>query len=324
MQYFFLIVTLVIAYVPLAHGASFDCSKATTTVERMICADPEVSKLDVDLNVKYKAYLSKSANPDLIRQRQHYWLNTRNSCTNFGCLKIRYHKRIAELTIQKKELKDLGSKLEISKHSKDKNPVFCARLLDSLKDWKNVATLTPIVTTDSIDDSMLRKHFEKCNSRKFIRSVQIEPRIWNLNNLDSVSEEERENFGRVSIATKAFRLYRANIENDPSNREELILYGAGRRPESADDSDMSINLTYFNVIDTERCRISSSAQVEDIVNEENLSFVGLMRYENSTYVFDAKYYFMESVWGVGIQKWTYSPKSKRTFFSHICNYVAKD
>ena len=35
MRYLFLIVTFVMAYVPLAYAASFDCSKASTTVEHM-------------------------------------------------------------------------------------------------------------------------------------------------------------------------------------------------------------------------------------------------------------------------------------------------
>jgi uncharacterized protein len=245
-----LIVTLTIAYAPLTYAASFDCSKVSTAVERMICADPEVSKLDEDLNVRYKAYLTKSAKPDFIRQRQLYWLKKRNSCKNIGCIKIRYNRRIAELTDREKELEELRLKLEIPEHSKNKNPAFCKRLLSSLKNWKDVTILKPIVTADTINDPILRKHFGKCDPRIFIKSVQIEPRIWNEYNLDSASEEERENFGSASIATKGFLLYRTNIDNDPSNQEELILYGAGRRPEWADDSDIGINLTYFNVIDT--------------------------------------------------------------------------
>jgi uncharacterized protein len=323
-RYLLLIVTFVIAFIPLVYAASFDCSKASTTVERMICADPEVSKLDEALNVKYKAQLLKSDKPDLMRQRQHYWLKARNSCKIIGCIKIYYYQRIAELTEREKELKDLRLKLEIPEYSKDKNPAFCTQLLDSLKRWKNITILTPIVTADSIDNPMLHKYFGKCDPHKFIKSVAIEPRVWNENNLDSLSEDERENYGIPFIMTRGFRLYRTNIDNDPSNHDELILYGAGVRHEWADDSDISVNLTNFNVIDTQRCQISNSAQVEDIVNEENRSFVGLMKFENKNYVFDAKYYYMESLWGVSIQQWTYSPKTKITYFTHVCNYRAKD
>jgi uncharacterized protein len=320
----FFIFIFFITYLPFAHTASFECSQASPGTEQMICADPEASKLDEDMSLRYKAIRAKSAKPELVHQRQGYWLKTRNSCENIGCVRIRYRKRIAELTEREKELKELRLKLEIPDYSKDKNPAFCKRLLTDLRSWTSVTILPPIVTADRISDPRLHRYLGGCDSRKFIRSVQIDPRVWDQNNLDSVSEEELEDFGSVSIATKAFRLYRTNIDNDPSGKEELILYGAGRRAEWADDSDLGINLTYFNVIDTGRCSILNSAQAQDIINEENLSFVGLMRYQNNTYVFDAEYYFMESLWGVGIQKWTYSPRSKRTFFSHVCNYVARD
>lgn len=325
MRYLFLIVTFVIAYVPLAYAASFDCSKASTTVERMICANPELSKLDEDLNVRYKAELLKSTEPDLVRQKQRYWLKKRNSCKNIGCIKIRYYYRIAELTVaeREKDLKELRSRLEIPKHSKDENPTFCTRLLDSLKLWKDVTILAPIVTADTIDDPMLREYLGKCDPRKFIRHASIEPRVWNEYNLDALSEEQREDFGIHFIMTKGFRLYQTNIDNDPTDHEELILYGAGTIQEGTDVSYSEINLTDFNVIDTERCRISASAQVQDIVNITT-SFVGIMKFENRSYVFDAKYYPMESLWGIRIQQWTYSPQSKLTFFEGVCNYIAKD
>jgi uncharacterized protein len=280
-KYLVLFVALIVSYASNTYAASFDCLKASTAVERMICADPEVSKLDEDLNVKYKEQLLKATKSDLIRQRQHYWLKKRNSCNNIGCINIYYHKRIAELIEREKELKDLRLKLEIPKYSKDESPAFCTRLLDSIKRWEDVTILAPIVTANTIDDPMLRKHFKRCDPLKFIKSVEIEPRIWNANNLDSASEEEREGFGSVSIATKGFKLYQANINNDSANKEELILYGAGRRPEWSDDSDISFDLTYFNVIDTQQCRIVNSAQVKDVVNDENLSFVGLIKFENN-------------------------------------------
>jgi hypothetical protein len=290
----------------------------------MICTDPELSKLDEDLSVKYKAHLLKSAEPDLVRQKQRYWLEKRNSCKNIGCIKIRYYYRIAELTDREKELRDLRSKLEIPKYSKDKNAAFCTQLLESVKLWKDVTILEPIVTADTIDDPKLRKYLGKCNPHKFIRHVSIEARVWNEYNLDALSEDERENYGIHFIMTKGFQLYRTNIDNDPSNREELILYGAGTIQEGTDVSYPEINLTYFNVIDTERCRISASAQVEDIVNEENRSFVGLIKFENKSYVLDAEYSPMGSLWRIRIQQWAYSPKSKLTFFEGVCNYIARD
>ncbi len=44
------------SYVEEIHAASFDCSKATSEVEKLICGDEELSKLDDSLN---KAYLER-------------------------------------------------------------------------------------------------------------------------------------------------------------------------------------------------------------------------------------------------------------------------
>lgn len=72
----------------------------------MICADPESSTLDEDLRHKYDAMVTGSAESQLLRQRQRYWLKARNSCENIDCVRLEYRKRIAELTEREKELQD--------------------------------------------------------------------------------------------------------------------------------------------------------------------------------------------------------------------------
>ena len=46
-----------------AHSASFDCQKAKSVNERLICEDAELSKLDDELAFAYKEALRKSSNP---------------------------------------------------------------------------------------------------------------------------------------------------------------------------------------------------------------------------------------------------------------------
>ncbi len=43
-----------------AQAASFDCGKAKTRVEKLICANAELSKLDEQLSREYKAALERS------------------------------------------------------------------------------------------------------------------------------------------------------------------------------------------------------------------------------------------------------------------------
>lgn len=324
MRNFFLTTILISFGYPL-HGiaASFDCQKSTTPVERMICSDSEISKLDESVNDKYKAALLKATVPDSVRQKQRHWLKNRNSCNNSGCIKINYINRIDELTEREKELKEIRLKLAIPQYSKDNNYEFCTRLLDSVKNWKNVEVLSPVVTTDSLDDPLLRKQLGKCEPRIFTKTVQIEPRVWNEFDLDSMSESERDEWGMGFITRKGFRLYQANIDNDTKNSNELILYGAGTIQEGADAFDTSVDLTFFKVIDVQNCRTTNSAQVEDVINKAN-TFVGLLRFESKNYVFNARYYPMESLWGVNIQQWMYSENTKLSFFGGVCNFVAKD
>jgi len=81
-----------------AEAASFDCGKAVSNVEKLICGDGELSKLDEDLN---RAYLQSLERPDVKQQAiisQKQWLKfTRNPCLDSVCLKKVYETRIKEL-----------------------------------------------------------------------------------------------------------------------------------------------------------------------------------------------------------------------------------
>ena len=81
---------------PVAAGAaSFDCAKAGTPVERMICSDPGVSALDQRLADAYKAASARDAH---VKESQREWLaNTRNRCGTTACLSEAYGARLDAL-----------------------------------------------------------------------------------------------------------------------------------------------------------------------------------------------------------------------------------
>ncbi len=81
-------------------AASFDCAKAQSKVEKLICADAELSKLDEDLAAAYVAAIKDAGNAG-VRQTQKQWAAQRNSCTEVVCVKDAYVKRIAELLSDK-------------------------------------------------------------------------------------------------------------------------------------------------------------------------------------------------------------------------------
>ncbi|RJF99534.1 lysozyme inhibitor LprI family protein [Noviherbaspirillum saxi] len=73
----------------IAWAASFDCHKARTPSEKLICSDPSLSKLDEDLNAAYKRALESGQDKTLIRHWQREWLTSYSvtSCTTVVCLK---------------------------------------------------------------------------------------------------------------------------------------------------------------------------------------------------------------------------------------------
>lgn len=86
-------------------GPSFDCTKASNAVERVICKDAEVAKADREMTAAYvtlSAKLSGQAKEHLAKD-QVRWIATRNkACLGdtdeiAGCLNTRYASRIANL-----------------------------------------------------------------------------------------------------------------------------------------------------------------------------------------------------------------------------------
>ena len=80
-----------------AQAASFDCGKASTKVEKLVCADAGLSKLDEELNAAYKIALKDQAQGDSIKQAQKQWMKERDGCTDSVCLERSYSERIEKL-----------------------------------------------------------------------------------------------------------------------------------------------------------------------------------------------------------------------------------
>ena len=80
-----------------ANAVSFDCNKASTAVEKEICSDPLLGKLDDALAQNYKymqaANIGDGAKKDL-KATQKTWLAVRNKCTNKACLVDAYRQRV--------------------------------------------------------------------------------------------------------------------------------------------------------------------------------------------------------------------------------------
>lgn len=78
------------------HAASFDCVKAKTKIDKIICTDDVISKLDDELNSVYRLSLQNKNQAALIVQAQKQWLKKRNRCQDSACIKSMYLSRINE------------------------------------------------------------------------------------------------------------------------------------------------------------------------------------------------------------------------------------
>ena len=115
-------------------AASFDCNRAETQIEKMICAEAELSKLDEDLAGAYAIALenrSQSDTKEALKNDQKTWLKERNTCGDTSCVKSSYVNRLAALA-------KLPGK---SEHSV--TPVIAPAVTDNEKclapniDWRN-------------------------------------------------------------------------------------------------------------------------------------------------------------------------------------------
>jgi uncharacterized protein len=83
-----------------AQAVSFDCGKATSTVEKLICGNDDLSKLDDNLSKTYQQAIEKSADKQKVTKDQRQWLKeVRNSCQDESCLGAAYQKRISGLVM---------------------------------------------------------------------------------------------------------------------------------------------------------------------------------------------------------------------------------
>jgi uncharacterized protein YecT (DUF1311 family) len=80
-------------------GPSFDCSKASTAIEHLICGNALLSELDVEMADAYEHAIKAAPNKDAFRKDHATWLTkTRDACLNQECLMNAYNRRIYELT----------------------------------------------------------------------------------------------------------------------------------------------------------------------------------------------------------------------------------
>ncbi len=92
---FFVLFALVLSCSAATYAASFDCAKAGSKIEKMVCADSALSKLDQDLGTIFNSV--KLGDADVIGEQKMWLREKRNTCQDSDCLLNAYSRRIDEL-----------------------------------------------------------------------------------------------------------------------------------------------------------------------------------------------------------------------------------
>jgi uncharacterized protein len=127
-----LLVVIIMGAPTVAIGANLNCSKASTSVEKTICASKTLSSLDEQLSNAYESVLLLSDHPDVVKSHQKKWLrNIRNKCRDEPCLQSAYEHRLAQLAATPqaawKTFRDINLGIEFSYPSNRKVQVGCRR-----------------------------------------------------------------------------------------------------------------------------------------------------------------------------------------------------
>ncbi len=89
-----------------ASGPSFDCSRASSSSEKMVCSDPALAALDRELEAVYGRRLAATsgAEHDRLQAMQRGWVKGRDECGKAEdtqrCVREAYQTRLVELQIE--------------------------------------------------------------------------------------------------------------------------------------------------------------------------------------------------------------------------------
>ncbi len=78
-------------------AASFDCMRAASKVERLICDSPKLSELDDQLGKAWNRHLRNNEFKDQFRKTQKRWIEQRNQCEDEDCLVQAYQARLGQM-----------------------------------------------------------------------------------------------------------------------------------------------------------------------------------------------------------------------------------
>jgi len=176
---------------------------------------------------------------------------------------------------------------------------FCATFLSDFSEQKNIEHIKPIMEVDDYNDPRLQTYFKQCSSAEFQKHTWIEPR-------------GHYEMARDYYATKNFKLFRVDLDNNKKNSDELVLYAEGFK-------DAGNNYTYggYSVINLKKCKITYGVPTNDSYDYQKQqpieNYNGVIKYKGEYYVFDL---YVDPARRLVLEKYN----SKRGMMLSICRY----
>lgn len=211
-----------------AQAASFDCAKANTKVEKLICADESLSERDVQMAETYRTALKQAAAPEALKKRQLQWLkDLRRYCKTAKCVEGAYWTRTRALEdgegARVYDAPDLKAKKEADKAAKvkalltqypmrldvgprtEKHREFCNRFYEALRTASpEIHYIEPVFRSDDPTHPALGEYLD-CDLYGGPRGLKT--------------------FQLYSRGSRGFRLYQLDIDGNPKNGLEEYIYG---------------------------------------------------------------------------------------------------
>nr|BDD47815.1 hypothetical protein 2 [Gammaproteobacteria bacterium] len=288
-----LLLVLVLSF-QTAEGASFVCETATSEVEKMVCANKDLSRLDERVDKYYGEAMEVAVNPNEIRTTQRAWLRSRNNCKTEECVSNAYERRIKELRPFHASIIEKGEELvdeyvkdrahELREVLKDKplylilprykNNPLCVAFRDDFKAQRDVELIPPSIRAH--DFSVLTSALDTDGCRY-----------------------ESEPFGRAAITgTKDYLAYRMNLDNDRSLKTVIVgeYFEVSKYiKEEGRDSVIVLPRNVYMAAD-QTCKVSSLGRVGNIDHAEvnamlrrdapELAIHGIVRYKGEYFVYE--------------------------------------
>ncbi len=255
-------------YVGSAKAASFDCSRAKSPPEVLVCNNQEISKIDDALDKVYRDDLSKAderQKNDLISEQKHWLKHTRNTCKVETCFKHAYWSRLAELKNY------FESRSSLYSHESDKaeaikrvietvplyesslsSPLFCRQLLSDLKKMKDIRFVDPVVQTQSYEDPALDAWREKCHG-----TAPLNFGYWCESNLGTaVVEDAMDGQCSVGYGMPPFKIFEIPSLSPTSKRHFFFYSDDSYGPMNQDWKKPELNggLSGFREFSLPECR----------------------------------------------------------------------